>query len=254
MVKKEDGTNMRGCKKIIALAILLLLFIASVAVSAQNDTNACEGAAPEDEMADQTSLPLVQEASSGTLIKNSDGNYTLTLNNVTPYTMYHTNLSESSAGSTPMERFIAGFNWNNPTAALTLADADVNEDTIILALTSPSYDNQTKTLTYAARIIENPRDDRLSYQISRADARIPERFGQATIAISGCPNSYWKCCTSEEDQCGTLNDISCCWNSKRIACEACARDCYHQAKCREEYGGKCGDSFTGSCGDWCGPW
>jgi hypothetical protein len=238
MVKEEDGTNMRGCTRNIALA-LPLLFIASVAVSAQNDTNACEGAAPEDEMANQTSLPLVQEASSGTLIKNSDGNYTLTLNNVTPYTMYHTNLSENSAGSIPMERFIAGFNWNYPTAALTLADADVNEDTIILSLTSPRYDNQTKTLTYAARIIENPRDDRLSYQISRADARIPERFEQATITISGCSPAKYYCCTPGKDYCGTI-EISCCW--KGGGCSPCGRDCEYKAKCRKAHGGICGDS------------
>jgi hypothetical protein len=67
--------------------------------------------------------------------------------------MYHTNLSREECGIRAHGRFIADFNWNYPSAALTLAEADVNEDTIILSLTSPHFDNQMITQAYAARII-----------------------------------------------------------------------------------------------------
>jgi hypothetical protein len=234
---------MRGCTRNIALA-LLLLFIASIAVSAQNDTNACKDAAPEEEMVDQPSLTLVQEAANGTFIKNSDGNYTLTLYNVVPYTMYYSDPPEQVAGFYTMESFIAGFRWRYSNASLSLQDADENEDTVILAISSPHYDNQTKTLSYAARIIEDPRDDRLSYQISQADASIPERFGGVTITISGCGTGTWHCCTSGDDQCGTIG-MACCY--KELGCYACSRDCEYKAKCREKYGGICGDGDV-DCG------
>ena len=78
---------MRGCKRYIALA-MLLFFAGSIAVSAQNDTNICEDAALENESAGWPSFTFVQEAANGTFVKNEDGNYTLTLYNVVPYTTY----------------------------------------------------------------------------------------------------------------------------------------------------------------------
>ena len=231
---------MPGYKRYIALA-MLLFFAASIALSAENDTDTCEGAALENESDEWPPFTLVQEAANGTFVKNADGNYTLTLYNVVPYTMYYSDPPEQIAGFYPMESFIAGFSWNYSNASLSLADADENEDTIILAISSPRYDNQTGTLTYTARIIEDPRDDRLSYQISRADASIPERFGQAKMIVGDCGTDDWKCCTSGDDDCGTLKKISCCYSWSHGGCQPCGRDCEYKAKCRKAYGGICGD-------------
>ena len=230
---------MPGYKRYIALA-MLLFFAASIALSAENDTDTCEGAALENESDEWPPFTLVQEAANGTFVKNADGNYTLTLYNVVPYTMYYSDPPEQIAGFYPMESFIAGFSWNYSNASLSLADADENEDTIILAISSPRYDNQTGTLTYTARIIEDPRDDRLSYQISRADASIPERFGRAEMIVGGCGTDEWKCCTSGDDECGTIG-ISCCYSWSHGGCQPCGCDCEYKAKCRKAYGGICGD-------------
>lgn len=229
---------MPGYKRYIALA-MLLFFAASTSVSAENDTDTCEGAALENESAEQPSLTLVQEAGSGTFVKNADGNYTLTLYNVVPYTIYYSDPPQQIAGFYPMDGFIAGLSSRHYNAALSLLDADENEDTVILAISSPSYDNQTGTLTYTARIIEDPRDDRLSYQISRADAGIPERFGEAKIIVGGCGTYDWKCCTSGGEKCGKIG-ISCCVGAWGY-CFQCGRDCEYKANCREKYGGRCGD-------------
>jgi hypothetical protein len=245
-----------GYKRYIALA-MLLLFAASIAVSAQNDTNTCKSASLENESAGRPSITLVQEAANGTFVKNADGNYTLTLYNVVPYTMYYSDPPEQIAGFYPMESFVAAFKWRYSNASLSLLDADENEDTVILAISSPRYDNQTGTLTYMARIIEDPRDDRLSYQISRADAGIPERFGQAKITAGGCGTGKWACSKSETPgdchakNCGRIG-IGCCISVGQmigeIKCVPCGSECEYKAKCREAYGGICGDFH---CADTC---
>jgi hypothetical protein len=157
-----------------------------------------------------------------------------------------------------MERFIAGFNWRCPNAALSLADAEEDNDTVILAITSPRYDNQTKTLTYTARIREDLVDDqfsdRLSYQVSRADAGIPERFGQAKIILGGCGDAtvtcgQGRCGYKGEEECGEIS-CGCCWDGY---CEPCGRDCYYQTKCREVHGGVCGHCLSGYTCGWGAP-
>jgi len=212
----------------------------------------------DDETAGWPSFTFVQEAANGTFVKNEDGNYTLTLYNVVPYTTYFSDPPEQIAGFSPMESFLYGFNWNYPNAALSLVDAEEDNDTVILAITSPRYDNQTKTLTYTARILEDLVDDqfsdRLSYQVSRADAGIPERFGQAKIILGSCGPATVKCGQGRcgykgEEECGEIS-CSCCWDGY---CEPCGRDCYYQTKCREEHGGVCGHCLSGYTCGWRAP-
>ena len=250
---------MPGYKRYIALA-MLLFFAASIALSAENDTDTCEGAALENESDEWPPFTLVQEAANGTFVKNADGNYTLTLYNVVPYTTYFSDPPEQIAGFSPMESFLYGFNWNYPNAALSLVDAEEDNDTVILAITSPRYDNQTRTLIYTARILEDLVDDRFnrfsdrfSYHISRADASIPERFGRAKLSLGGCQPASWRCgqgrCGHSHgtEQCGTLEEISCCYD---VVCVPCGRDCEYKTKCREKYGGVCGecDDYGYTCG------
>ena len=144
-----------------------------------------------------------------------------------------------------MESFVAAFKWRYSNASLSLLDADENEDTVILAISSPRYDNQTRTLTYTARLIEDPKDDRLSYQISRADASISENFGRAKITAGGCGTGKWACGKPYDtmDTCKRI-DICCCIMAidENVMCDSCEYDCVYQAKCREAYGGICGDS------------
>jgi hypothetical protein len=226
---------------------------ASMAVSAQNNANISENVTLENESDEWPPFTLVQEAANGTFVKNEDGNYTLTLYNVVPYTEYFSDPPAQIAGFVPMERFIAGFNWNYPNASLSLADTDENEDTVILAITSPRYDNQTGMLTYTARILENPVDDRLSYHVSRADAGIPERFGPAELTLGGCGDGDWTCGTYCDEKtchdCGKIDKIGCCFKGIRL-CRPCLGDCQYKSTCREKYGGMCGDV---KIADGCGP-
>jgi hypothetical protein len=84
--------------------------------------------------------------------------------------MYFSDRPAQIAGFLPMEPFIQGFDRSYPNAALSLVDADENMDAVILALSSPRYDNQKGALTYKAKLLEDLVSDRLSYH-NRAGGR-----------------------------------------------------------------------------------
>jgi hypothetical protein len=234
-------------KTYLVLAMLLFLAV-SLNAAAQDESTA-------NESGKEVSFMFVQEAANGTFIKNADGNYTLTLLNVVPYTLYFSDRPEQIAGFAPMERFIAGFCWRSPNAALSLVDADEEEDTVILTITKPLYDNETGTLTYTAKILEDLVEDRFSYHISRADAGIPEKFGRAALFIDDCSDAHIYCCKIEGDNkectsftsgCGKVS-CNCCWNLRALSCRPCKSDSYYRKKCMEEHGDKCNDFDFASC-------
>jgi hypothetical protein len=238
------------------LVLELLLFLAvGLAVSAQNDENASENAILDNDTVGRIWFMFVQEAGSGTFVKNADGNYTLTLLNVVPYTMYFSDPPEQIAGFASMERFIAGYSWRYPypNAALSLVDADENEDTVILAISKPLYDNGTGTLTYTAQLLEDLVNDRFGYHISRADAGIPEKFGRAALFIDDCRDGHIYCCKTKGDKlcgsgtnCGKIS-IGCCWNDSYLSCNTCYHDSYYREKCKKEHGEACNDWYRSTC-------
>jgi hypothetical protein len=147
------------------------VFFASImAASTQSVEKAAEDESLDNETAEHVLFMFVQEAANETSVKNEDGNYTLTLLNVVPYTMYFSDRPAQIAGFLPMEPFIQGFDRSYPNAALSLVDADENMDAVILALSSPRYDNQKGALTYKAKLLEDLVSDRLSYH-NRAGGR-----------------------------------------------------------------------------------
>jgi hypothetical protein len=230
-------------KTYIALALLLFL-AAGQNISAQDGSMV-------NESGEKVSYMFVQEAASGTFIKSADGNYSLTLLDVVPYTMYFSDRPEQIAGFAPMEDFIAGFCWKYPNAALSLVDADENEDTVILTISKPLYDSKTRTLTYTAKILEDLVSDRFSYHISRADAAIPENFGRATLFIDDCRDSTVHCCHPEMGTvvCGdapacAVVDCNCCWDRSILMCAPCRSNSYYIEKCKEKGGSSC-DAIKG---------
>ena len=233
-----------GCLALVTL----LFFSANMGVSAQNEELAVNETA-ENLTAGPVLYMFIQEAANGTFVKNEDGNYTLTLLNVIPYTMYFSNRPQQIAGFAPMDRFIAGFNWNYPNAALSLADAEENMDTVILAISSPVYNNKTGTLIYAAKILEALVEDRLGYHLQRADAGIPEKFGRATLFIDDCGSGYVDCGRSGHDICGSIG-WGCCFDVWSLACDCCYPDEMKQ-RCQSYYGGECAQYYTGC---WCHAW
>jgi hypothetical protein len=174
----------------------------------------------------KTSYIFVQEASGGSFVRDTTGNFTLTMTNVIPHTLYFSDRPAQNAGFIPTDKFIGGFDWNPqnpPNALIRVRDAQENEDMVVVKLTSPRYNETGHSVTYTAQILPNGTFiAHWTGDLSRmADARIPETFGQVTLVI---------------DDCGCRQDSKCpsgcrnaCWNWKHIICEKCGGCCTSDA-------------------------
>jgi hypothetical protein len=152
-------------KGLIATIILLCLALAgavSGAEQAPNNSSGCVGCDSDsvNVTENQTETHIfIQEASSGSFVNDSTGNYTLTLNDVVPYTVFFADRPARDVGFAPMDKFLKGFSFgasNTPNAALILSVSEENEtsDMVIVELTNPQYNNTTGTLTYNAKLLE----------------------------------------------------------------------------------------------------
>ena len=117
-------------KGLIATIILLCLALAgavSGAEQAPNNSSGCVGCDSDsvNVTENQTETHIfIQEASSGSFVNDSTGNYTLTLNDVVPYTVFFADRPARDVGFAPRDKFLKGFSFgasNTPNAALILS-------------------------------------------------------------------------------------------------------------------------------------
>ncbi len=187
---------------------------------------ACSGMAMAANISEQKEI-FIQEGSGGTFIKDESGNYTLTIRDVIPYTIYFTDRPIKSSGFAPMDKFISGFNWdpaNPPNAAIMLRESAEEEDIIIGQLTSPKYDEKTQVLVYSFNLTSDYllNSDWLQEMVESFDDSIPEEFGQVILAIDGCPcvKNYTDCGPS---YCNSMKfkwyKCNCDWDG--LCCDKC---------------------------------
>jgi hypothetical protein len=219
-------------KGLIATIILLCLALAGAVSGAEQATNNSTGCVGCDSDSanvteNQTETHIfIQEASSGSFVNDSTGNYTLTLNDVVPYTVFFADRPARDVGFAPMDKFLKGFSFgasNTPNAALILSVSEENEtsDMVIVELTNPQYNNTTGTLTYNASLLKEYSFESgwLQDQIGKVDPSIPERFGRAILVIDDCPCQYTASgCSS--------NCRNACWELKKFRCMRCGGCCY----------------------------
>jgi len=170
----------------------------------------------------KTSYIFVQEASGGSFVRDTTGNYTLTMTNAIPHTLYFSDRPAQDAGFVPTAKFIEGFNWdprNPPNALIVVKDAQENEDMVVVKLTSPRYNETGHSVTYTAQILPNGTfiADWTGDLSRMADARIPETFGQVALVIDDC-----SCQPARECPSGCRNS---CWNWKHVECDICGGCC-----------------------------
>lgn len=177
-----------------ALAIAFLLLAVAIALSVAlvliaDDEADAESGRPED----QLSFLFVQHAESGTFERIgsvSSDTYILTLNNVSPRTIYYANRPERIAGVESSEAFAAGGIFDEddpPNAAIVLTETEnLLEDVLIVELTRPEYADGT--LTYRAELLtETPPG--LEGWSTAADESLPEAFSQVSVFIDSADNS-----------------------------------------------------------------
>ncbi len=214
----------------IILAILCIAFSSGAAWA----EDASEGIASETTSDDEESSSdiFLQEGASGTFIRDGSGNYTLTISNVIPHTIYFSDRPVKDSGFVPLDKFIAGFNWgpeNPPNAAIIIREGDEEEDVIFAQLTAPYYDETNQSLVYTCKVLSEyqARSERLQEMAPLADTSIPETFGAVLLVIDDCP------CLWAPAQCADHCSNSCCSTSWKtfpnFACVydgACCKKCY----------------------------
>ena len=201
------------------ICILCILALAGVALGAEKMENKTASAAKS------KTFIFLQEGSSGSFVNDSSGNYTLTMNDVVPYTIFFADRPARDVGFAPMDKFLKGFDFgvhNPPNAAIILPDENNTSDMLVVELTNPQYNSTTRTLTYNAKQLKNYsfKSEWLQDHASEVDPAIPERFGNVTLVIDDCG------CTSVTSSCGDGGCQNSCWNRKHFSCEACGGCCH----------------------------
>ena len=202
-----------------ALVLLLTIFVAGICIAGCTSTSP----APVSSVKPDAPPPLttasisdtnvspsflfVQESLSGMFVGNPDGTYILTLNEVVPYTIYFTDRPYRIAGFTPMNDFIAEFNWTVvPNAAISRSGAKESEDTLIVELSNPRYNESAKQIVYNAKVISNYSGDKLSEFKAKEDPGLPVNLGRVSIFIDSSSGTPITCPSAHPFKCG---DESC---------------------------------------------
>ncbi len=102
---------------------------------------------------------FVQSAQHATVSSTGDDTYEVKLDNVTPYVTYFSDRPKRYASSMPMNEFLAlwhdpgsdGFKGDPPNVDLHgIKDKEGKDLNLVLVLTDPIYNNDTRTLRYTA--------------------------------------------------------------------------------------------------------
>ena len=149
----------------------------------------------------QPTFLYVQTAHSGTLsAEKADGKRILTLNDVSPTTVYFSDRPDRITGHESTEDFIAQWNdgedsfaSNPPNAALDVIDED-SQHLAIVELMGARYDAQNKTLEYEILMLDN-----------ESQGAFPTTFGEAAVFIDskyirygcGCDSTPGNTCSCE---------------------------------------------------------
>jgi hypothetical protein len=170
---------------------------------------------------------FLQEGFSGSFVNDSLGNYTLTMNDVVPYTIFFADRPARDVGFAPMDKFLKGFTFgvhNPPNAAIILPDENETSDMVIVELTNPQYNNTTRTLTYNAKQLKNYsfKSGWLQDHASEVDPAIPERFGNVTLVIDDCGCMHM---APQKEICAATCSVHSCWKWSSLACEPCGTCC-----------------------------
>ncbi len=147
----------------------------------------------------EPSFLYVQSAHSGTLsVPKADGTQTLTLNDVSPVTVFFSERPDRETGHQPTAEFINewsvgedSFENNPPNAALDIIGEN-SQNISIIELMKAKYDVQNKTLEYEVIVLDN-----------ESNGTSPEIFNEAVLFIDSTHVDYTCACepSTGEDTC-----------------------------------------------------
>ncbi len=170
----------------------------------------------------------LQGANGGTVTQGSSGLWLLTFNDIIPYLLQFQENSTKNTKFIPVSDFIK--NWQvkkNETAVLVLQDKNEGQNSILLSLSNPIYNEKKKTLQYSAQQLYTYDDGPLAQFIPSIRAIQEGKFGQNLLFIEYGVNSpvHSPCILS------CLNNFTACnMSGNTCICSNEANAC--KAKCR----------------------
>jgi len=141
---------------------------------------------------------FIQNAVSGTMtpVEDVENRYLLTLNDVTPNTIYFSDRPERISGQVSMQEFLNGLGFledNPPNAAIEMLDDEGNADVLVVELFSPEYDVETGVLTYEVSILQDEHTGGLAHYNDSKSVEIVESFDGVALFIDDCPDTDVMC-------------------------------------------------------------
>ena len=189
-----------------------------------------------------TTYLFVQNAHSGSFVpvEGEENLYTLTMEGVSPQTIYFSDRPKRDVGQVPMGKFLDELGFveaNPPNAALDMLE--INE-VVVVELFNPEYSPEEKRLQYRAIVLEQP-DHSYAVFNEKHDQEIPAEFGSVALFIDDCGDRKVKCQTPDGHFCGYTHCCQC-WNGWTCTFKD---DCCSERRCS----GKCQNEFGPACKD-----
>lgn len=188
----------------------------------------------------------VQTAQSAQVTMTEEG-LVMTMNDVSPNTVYFSNRPARITGITSNEKFIKGFcfsdtyhlaaseipkdNHNPPNAALVFQDDTGEQSVAVIELMTPNYNAYKRTLVYPINILKNYEGDVFKHHAGNALEMLPNQISNVSLFIDDCPDGYVYCWggysrTHEGDGCkqccgNTNKKVGFCWSWMSASCHPC---------------------------------
>jgi pentapeptide repeat protein len=195
-VTHEGVTVRRRRRRVPALAALGLLAVAATACAS---ASARERPAqkPEEQ---EIGLLFAPTAERGTM-EPIDGTsrFELTLSGTNPQVVWFSDRPARQMGQIPIAEFADawegyGFVKDPPNAALAILGADESEDTVVVELGSPEFDEKRNTLSFPAEVLGEA-TGKLSHLAADVDQQVAESFGPASLFIDDATGQVINGCT-----------------------------------------------------------
>ncbi len=174
---------------------LALLGLVAVGVTA------CASASAQEQAEDQEiGLLFAPTAGRGTMEPIAGtSRFELTLNDVNAQVVWFSDRPARQSGHIPIAEFVEswkgyGFVEDPPNAALSVLGADDSQDTVVVELGSPDFDEQDNTVRFSVEVLDDATGN-LSHLASDVDPSVEASFGPASLFIDDATGTVINGCT-----------------------------------------------------------
>lgn len=202
---------------LIVIVLSLVLWSFFLALSVERET-----------MNKPTTYLFVQTARSGSLIpvEGKENQYTFTMKNVSPQTIYFSDRPARDVGQVPIRVFLEGFCFsenNPPNAAIEVLGKPGEDRTILVELFKPTYDPENDVLEYVVSLLEQEDHSHGEFNEERGKG-FPKNLGTVTLSIDDCSDVRISCNKDNGDTCGRTTCCQCWdgWHGCNFKSDCCS--------------------------------